>query len=238
MNDTVVLIPARLKATRFPNKPFAKIDGIPMMHYVYNAVSRSQYDVYLAICDNKIKKYCEDHNLPFIMTDPKHPSGSDRIGEAISKIEKKFNYEYVINLQGDMPFVKEKYIKMLRDKLNSYKMTTLACQFINAEEANNTSKVKVKINKKNIAIDFSRDLKEKRNINNKIFHHIGIYGFQKKFLKEYISSPISDREIKEKLEQLRVLENVKIHVSQISEEILGVDTIEDLDRVNKLIDKR
>tara|TARA_Y100000996_G_scaffold408354_2_gene387291 strand:- start:2044 stop:2766 length:723 start_codon:yes stop_codon:yes gene_type:complete len=238
MNDTIVLIPVRLQASRFPNKPFAKIGELPMMHYVFKAVSKSGYDVYLAICDNEIKDYCEEHKLPFIMTDPKHPSGSDRIGEAIKIIEKKFNYEFIINVQGDMPFVSEKYINSLRDNLASYKMTTLACPFTDNEEAKIISKVKVKINEKdNTALDFSRKINNLENINKTIFHHIGIYGFQKIFLKEYISLPVSERERKEKLEQLRVIEQIKIHVTKISEEILGVDTVEDLDKVNKLIHK-
>ena len=111
-------------------------------------------------------------------------------------------------------------------------MTTLACPFVDIKEATNTSKVKVKINEKdNTALDFTRSLNASKNINKSIFHHIGIYGFQKDFLKEYISLPTSVREKEEKLEQLRVIDKVKIHVTKISEEILGVDTIEDLDKL-------
>ena len=105
MNDTIVLIPVRLQATRFPNKPFAKIGDLPMLHYVYNAAFKSNFDVFLAICDEEIRDYCQNHQLPFVMTDPNHPSGSDRIGEALSKIEEHTHYDFIINVQGDMPFI-------------------------------------------------------------------------------------------------------------------------------------
>ena len=89
MIDTVILIPVRLKATRFPNKPFAKIAGIPMLHFVYKAASKSLSNVYLAICDNEVENYCIDNELKYIFTNPDHVSGTDRIGEAVSILEKK-----------------------------------------------------------------------------------------------------------------------------------------------------
>ena len=236
MNDTIVLIPVRLQATRFPNKPFAKIGNLPMFHYVYNAALKSDFDVFLAICDKEIEEYCQKHQLSFIMTDPKHPSGSDRIGEALLKIEKNSLYNFVINVQGDMPFINKTYIQSLRRNLENFKMTTLACPFLHSQEASNISKVKVEIDTiKNIALNFSRQVDDKKNLNKTIFHHIGVYGFQKNFLKKYISLPQSQRELVEKLEQLRVLGLEKIHITYIKNEILGVDTKEDLDRVNQII---
>lgn len=236
MNDTIVLIPVRLQATRFPNKPLAKIGDLPMLHYVYNAAFKSNFDVFLAICDEEIRDYCQNHQLPFVMTDPRHPSGSDRIGEALSKIEEHTHYDFIINVQGDMPFINQNYIQSLRSNLESFKMTTLACPFINSQEAKTPSKVKVEIDDiQNIAIDFSRQISDEKNLNTTIFHHIGVYGYQKKFLKRYISLPQTQRELNEKLEQLRVLDLEKIHITCIKNEILGVDTKEDLDRVNQII---
>ena len=238
MNDTVIVIPVRLKATRFPNKPFAIINNLPMLHYVFNASSKLFPNVYLAICDPEVKEYCDNNNINYILTDPDHLSGTDRIGEAIAKLEKKkLDINFVINVQGDMPFIKHEYIQSLIKNLSHYKMTTLACPFSEKNDAENSSKVKVEIedDKNFVAKDFSRVCKDKSKLNKSIFHHIGVYGFQKQFLKDYVSQKPTSRELEEKLEQLRVLENTKIGITIIEKEILGVDTKEDLDRVNQLI---
>jgi len=237
MIDTVIVIPVRLQASRFPNKPFAKIGNLPMLHYVFNAASKSFENVFLAICDLEVEDYCNKNNLPFVLTNPNHISGSDRIGEAVEKLEKKLSFDFIINVQGDMPFIKKEYISSLRENLSNYKMSTLACPFKNKVEAESLSKVKVEVaNHENlVAKDFSRTLIDTSKLNKSIFHHIGVYGFQKQFLKEYISQRPTKRELEEKLEQLRVSENIKISITIIDEEILGVDTKEDLDTVNKLI---
>ena len=237
MDDTVILIPVRLQATRFPNKPFAKIGNLPMLHYVYNSAAKFFSNVYLAICDQTVEEYCAEHNIQYIMTDSGHVSGSDRIGEAIEILENQKDFKYIINLQGDMPFIKEEYIKALREKLFIYEMSTLACPFKDLEEASNESKVKVEIEEgeESIANDFYRVIKSKKKINKNIFHHIGVYGYQKDILKKFISLPPTKREQEEKLEQLRIIDKAKISVVHIEKEILGVDTKEDLDTVNQQI---
>ena len=237
MDDTVILIPVRLQATRFPNKPFAKIGNLPMLHYVYNTASNFFPNVYLAICDQTVEEYCTEHNIQYIMTDSGHISGSDRIGEAIEILENQKNFKYIINLQGDMPFIKEEYIKALREKLLSYEMSTLACPFKDLQEASNESKVKVEIEEggATVANDFYRVIKTNKKINKNVFHHIGVYGYQKDFLKKFISLPPTQREQEEKLEQLRIIDKTKISIVHIEKEILGVDTKEDLDTVNQQI---
>ena len=164
MDDTVILIPVRLQATRFPNKPFAKIGNLPMLHYVYNSAAKFFSNVYLAICDQTVEEYCAEHKIQYIMTDSGHVSGSDRIGEAIEILENQKDFKYIINLQGDMPFIKEEYIKALREKLFIYEMSTLACPFKDLEEASNESKVKVEIEEgeESIANDFYRVIKSKK----------------------------------------------------------------------------
>ena len=237
MDDTVILIPVRVQATRFPNKPFAKIGNLPMLHYVYNSAAKFFSNVYLAICDQTVEEYCAEHNIQYIMTDSGHISGSDRIGEAIEILENQKDFKFIINLQGDMPFIEEEYIKALREKLLTYEMSTLACPFKDSEEASNNSKVKVEIEEgeETIANDFYRVIKSNKKINKNIFHHIGVYGYQKDFLKKFISLPPTKREQEEKLEQLRVIDKTKISVVHIEKEILGVDTQEDLDTVNQQI---
>ena len=238
MNDTVIIIPIRLKASRFPNKPFAKIGDLPMFHYIYKRVSNISGNLFLAICDQEVKEYCDKMKLKYIMTDPNHMSGSDRIGEAIKKLEEIIKFEYVINVQGDMPFIKDNHINVLKERLLKFQMSTLACPFVNLNEAYNSSKVKVLIDENNCALDFSRTLDDKLKVNKSIFHHIGIYGYHIDFLSNFISLSPTRRELSEKLEQLRIIETDKIGISIIKEEILGVDTQEDLDRVNRLIYKK
>ena len=237
MDDTVILIPVRLQAKRFPNKPFAKIGNLPMLHYVYNSAAKFFSNVYLAICDQTVEEYCAEHNIQYIMTDSGHVSGSDRIGEAIEILENQKDFKFIINLQGDMHFIKEEYIKALREKLMNYEMSTLASPFKDSEEASNNSKVKVEIEEgeETIANDFYRVIKSNKKINENVFHHIGVYGYQKDFLKKFISLPPTTREQKEKLEQLRIIDKAKISVVHIEKEILGVDTKEDLDTVNQQI---
>ena len=237
MDDTVILIPVRLQATRFPNKPFAKIGDLPMLHYVYNSAANYFSNVYLAICDQAVEDYCIEHNIQYIMTDSDHISGSDRIGEAIEILENQKDFKYIINLQGDMPFIQEEYIKALKEKLLTYEMSTLACPFKDLKEAVNESKVKVEINEgeETFAKDFYRVIKSNKKINQSFFHHIGVYGYQKDFLKKFISLPPTKREKEEKLEQLRIIDKTKISIVHIEKEILGVDTKEDLDRVNQQI---
>ena len=100
MNDTIIIIPIRLKASRFPNKPFAKIGDLPMLHYIYKRVSDITDNLLLAICDQEVREYCEQMKLKFIMTDPNHMSGTDRIGEAVRKLEEMKKFKFVINVHG------------------------------------------------------------------------------------------------------------------------------------------
>ena len=238
--NIVSIIPVRLAATRFPNKPFAKIDGLPMFHYVYNRVLESCTNTLLAICDEKIETYCRNHNLQFISTNPNHQSGSDRVGEVISKIEMKENIHKVINVQGDMPFISKEHIKLLISKIDYFEMSTLGCPFIDKKEFRDLNKVKLLIkedNKNVVAENFFREPMHASEMNVNTFHHIGLYGYQISFLKKFLQMPISEREKTEKLEQLRIQDLNKIGVSIIKENILGVDTKEDLIKVNNILKK-
>jgi len=238
MKDTLIIIPIRLNAKRFPNKPFAKIGNLPMLHYVYKRVSDITKNLYLAICDQEVKEYCEDMDLKYIMTEPNHKSGSDRIGEAIKKLDEIIEFKFVINVQGDMPFINYNHIKLLREKLLKFQISTLACPFISLNEAKNNSKVKVLTDESERVLDFSRVLDNGLKINENVFHHIGVYAYHKKSLLNFISLPQTKRELDEKLEQLRIIDTHKIGISIVNEEILGVDTKEDLDRVNWLLQQK
>ncbi len=236
--NIVSIIPVRLAATRFPNKPFAQINGLPMFHYVYNRVLENCSNTLLAICDEKIETYCRIHNLQFISTNPNHQSGTDRVGEVISKIESKENINKIINIQGDMPFISAEHIELLSNKIDHFEMSTLGCPFLDKNEFHDMNKVKLLINEdKNniIAENFFRKPTYDSEMNLNTFHHIGLYGYQISFLKKFLKLPISEREKNEKLEQLRIKDLNKIGVSLIKENILGVDTKEDLIKVNQIL---
>lgn len=230
------LIPVRLAASRYPNKPFAVIKGLPMFHFIYKQIVNSYPNTYLATCDKEVEKYCMANQLKFIHTDPNHISGTDRIGEATKSLEKNFNIEKIINIQGDMPFIKPKHIKILINNLNKFEMSTLCCPFKDEDEFKDLNKVKLLISNKNkFAENFSRKPIIGKSMNINIFHHIGLYGYQMTFLREFLKMPISNREKSEKLEQLRLSNLNRIGVSLIKENILGVDTPEDLIRVNQIL---
>ena len=234
------IIPVRLAATRFPNKPFAQIQGLPMFHYVYNRVITSYPNTFLATCDEEIETYCSQHNLQFIHTNSNHQSGTDRIGEAVSKIEKKANFNKVINIQGDMPFITSNHIELLLKTIDYFEMSTLCCPFVDEVEFQDTNKVKLSIKEKennSMAENFFRKPNRTSEMNLNTFHHIGLYGYQISFLKDFLKMPISEREKNEKLEQLRIKDLNRIGVSLINENILGVDTKEDLIRVNQILKK-
>ncbi|MDA1283756.1 MAG: 3-deoxy-manno-octulosonate cytidylyltransferase [Proteobacteria bacterium] len=238
--NIVSIIPVRLAATRFPNKPFAQIQGLPMFHYIYNRVITSYPNTFLATCDEEIETYCKQYNLKFIHTDPDHQSGTDRIGEAISKIETKENFNKVVNIQGDMPFITTNHIELLLKTIDYFEMSTLCCPFVDEVEFQDINKVKLTIKENeniSMAENFFRKPTETSGMNLNTFHHIGLYGYQISFLKDFLKMPISEREKNEKLEQLRIKDLNRIGVSLIKENILGVDTKEDLIRVNQILKK-
>ena len=139
MNDTLVIIPIRLKASRFPNKPFAHIGDVPMLHYVYNRVSAFTENLYLAICDQEVKNYCEKMDLQYVMTDPDHLSGSDRIGEAVKKIEEDIKFKYVINVQGDMPYISPEQIVQCHSLVKQFDVGTLIYDMSSQDQVNPNS---------------------------------------------------------------------------------------------------
>ena len=131
-----------------------------------------------------------------------------------------------------MPFISVSHLKLLKEKLLQFQISTLACPFVNIDEAKNSSKVKVTIDQLNYASNFSRILDSNLKINKNVFHHIGVYGYKVSFLKKFSSLPNSKLEKIEKLEQLRALENgYDIHVLEVKTfEAWGIDTPEDLEK--------
>lgn len=242
MNNTVILIPSHLRATRLPNKPLLLINNKPMIvHCWQRAIESKIGDVYVATADEEIAKVIKVVGGKSILTSKEHKTGSDRIFEAIEKdfSEKPKN---IINLQGDMPNISPSAIQLLDKfmKNNSYQIATLATELNSRKDLENKNIVKVEtkkemqINNFENALDFFR----LRNINegNFYYHHVGIYGYQYETLKKFISLKRSDNEISRSLEQMRAMDNnISISVGLTDSYPLGVDTIEDLEEIRNIM---
>ena len=245
MKNTVIIIPARLEATRFPNKPLAKINNIPMILHVLNKAKQSKVgEVFVATPDKKIFDIVKNNGGVAILTKKKHFSGSDRVHEVFAR-ELNNEVDLIINLQGDMPNIKPDSIVKLEKLMRSNKcdIGTLASPFKDKNDLiNSNNAVKVQLDKILEEQSFfkAKDFfREKKDLNNEIiYHHIGIYAFTSIALTKYVRFVRSKLEIERNLEQMRAIENnliVKVGLSNSMP--LGVDTEEDLAKVIKEMKK-
>ena len=239
MKNTAIIIPTRLGAKRFQNKPLAKINGIPMIVHVLNRAKESKVgEVFVATPDSEIINIVKENGGHAILTKHEHSSGSDRVYEAYQK-ELKNNVDLIINLQGDMPNIKPNSILKLEKLMrqNDCDIGTLASFIKNDEEIIDANIVKVLVEQelKNDSFldakDFFRIKKDLKN--EKIYHHVGIYCFQSSQLKRYVELGESRQEKILKLEQIRLMGNIEIKVGYCDSNPLSIDTLEDLKRVEK-----
>ena len=242
MSKTIILIPSRLAAKRLPNKPLLKINGISIINHVYEKAKSSNIgDVFVATGDPQIFEEVTKNGGKCILTEKEHLTGTDRIFEAYQKI-KPNNVDYVINLQGDEPMIDIEDIKNLNTnaiKKNS-EIATLACKIKDKNILNKSNIVKVitneKISKENMTIanTFLREVS--LNINENIYHHIGIYMYKASILEKFINLKQSKNEIDRKLEQMRAIDNkIKINVILANSTPVGVDTKEDFLELKKIM---
>jgi len=239
MKNTAIIIPTRLGAKRFPNKPLAKINNVPMIIHVLNRAKESRVgEVLVATPDDEIFRIVKENGGRAILTRHDHPSGSDRVYEAYVKKLKKNNVDLIINLQGDMPNIKSNSIFKLEKLMrgNDCDIGTLASHIKNKDEISDPNVVKVHMNqalKNNDFLDAKDFFRIKRDLyNEKIYHHIGIYAFTNIALTKYVKLSRSKLEIERNLEQMRAVENnlvIKVGLSDFTP--LGVDTEEDLKKV-------
>ena len=242
MKNTAIIIPARLDAKRFPNKPLAKIKNIPMIiHCIRRAEESKVGEVYVATPDMKIFEIVNANGGKAILTSKKHKTGSDRIFECFEKLD-LIDINYIINLQGDEPNIDLNDLKHLYKLININKpeIGTMGAEIENKSKFNDENIVKVitenKITNENfpIALDFKRKTND-QIIN--IYHHIGIYAFKPEILKKIINLKQTKNEIKNRLEQLRAMENrIKINVALAKFSPIGIDTMEDYLALKKLLE--
>ena len=240
MKNTAIIIPTRLGAKRFSNKPLAKINNVPMIIHVLNRAKESKIgEVLVATPDNEIVQVVKENGGEAILTKPEHSSGSDRIYEAYIK-ELKNNVDLIINLQGDMPNIKPHSISKLEKLMrnNDCDIGTLASYIVDKNDITDTNVVKVEMNEMLKDDDFfkAKDFfRMKKDSNHeKIYHHIGIYAFTNIALTKYVKLARSKLEIQRNLEQMRAMENnMVIKVGFSDSTPLGVDTEEDLVKVSE-----
>lgn len=242
-----IIIPARLKSTRLPNKMLLDIAGKPMIQRVYEqAIKTTNFDdVIIATDSDEIYKVASAFGAKVIMTDPNHESGTDRIAETVIKLGLSDD-DIVVNVQGDEPLIPIENIEQTAQLLiinNKAVVSTLCEKITNSEDVYNPNNVKVVFDINQYALYFSRaPIPWERGVseNNEIkkaeyFRHIGIYGYKVGFLKEYSNLTQSPLEKYESLEQLRVLgHGYKIAIEQAQKPTpAGVDTLADLEKVRK-----
>ena len=245
----IVTIPARLAATRLPNKPLADIHGRPMIVHVWERVVAaigSIDQVIVAAGDAEIVDVMQSAGGRVVLTDPDLPSGSDRVFRAIQEIEKQdgITLEHIINVQGDLPTLAPEIVKKTANLLqDGSDMASLVAKIIDPREIDNPNVVKAivswdaastKQEKVGRGIYFTRAAAPSGD--GPYYHHIGIYGYQRDALEKFVNLPPSTLEKREKLEQLRALEDgMTIRLACVDTIPLGVDTQEDLERARKIL---
>ena len=243
--NPIVLIPARLAATRLPNKPLAAIAGVPMIVHVWRrAVAAAVGPVVVACGDNAIAKVIEREGGRAVMTDPRQPTGSDRIHEAMRRLDPNREHDAVINVQGDMPMLDPAAIRVALFGLADPEIdiATLAAEIRDPAALNATS-----VNK--VVAGFADPARPARALyfskavvpwgEGPHYEHIGLYAYRRAALDRFVTLTRGILEQRERLEQLRALEaGMRISVSLIDPARLGVqvDTPADLERARVLME--
>nr|WP_298685596.1 3-deoxy-manno-octulosonate cytidylyltransferase [uncultured Dongia sp.] len=245
----VILIPARMASTRLPDKPLADIHGVPMIVHVWRrAVEAKIGPVYVACAESAIKAAVEAAGGEAVLTDPNHPSGSDRIHEALAKIDPHGRFDAVVNVQGDLPTLDPHLLRRALDPLDDPEVdiATLAVEITREEERHDPNVVKAvaSFGKNGIAraLYFSRATVPANAVAGTVgphYHHIGLYAYRRVALERFVKLPAGILEQREKLEQLRALENgMRIDVALVDTLPLGVDTPAELDRARAMLAPR
>ncbi len=242
----VGIIPARYASTRFPGKPLIDIRGKSMLQRVYEQASKAKSlsKVVVATDDKRIYDHVQNFGGDAVMTAENHPSGTDRCWDALQQLNE--DYQYVINIQGDEPFIVPEQIDELAAVLNDGTVE-LATQMIEAESNEilfDKGEVKITLNTNNEALYFSRmvipyikGVDEKEwHTHHRYYRHVGMYAYRKDVLGKITALPVSSLEKAESLEQLRWLEHgFKIKCVATKYESHCIDTPEDVEKVLKLV---
>lgn len=235
----VGVIPARYNSTRIPGKPLIEIAGRPMIQWVYDRASQasSLAEVLVATEDERVLRTVEDFGGRALMTHSDHLSGLDRVAEVVESIQG----DVFVNIQGDEPLIAVDTIEKVCSAFEGnarVQVTTARVEITDPEEIKNPNVVKVVTNEQGRALYFSRaPIPYLRNEPGAIYKHLGIYGYRREFFGLLPKLRPSKLEKMEALEQLRLLENgIPIQVVEVAQDSIGVDILEDLDRVRPLLE--
>ncbi|MBB4304524.1 3-deoxy-manno-octulosonate cytidylyltransferase (CMP-KDO synthetase) [Rhodobium orientis] len=234
--SALVLVPARMSSTRLPGKPLAEIAGQPMIVQVWRRAMEAEIGPVVVACDDaRIAEAVAAAGGEAVLTDPAHQSGSDRIFEAIGKVDPDGRHSVIVNVQGDLPTIEPEAIRACFQPLETPEVdiATLATEITVAEERTNPNVVKMVGTEvapgRMRALYFTRATAPHGN--GPLYHHIGLYTYRRAALERFVSLPQSTLEKREKLEQLRALEDgMRIDVALVDTVPLGVDTPADLER--------
>ncbi len=240
-SSVLVLIPARLAATRLPDKPLADIAGKPMIvHVLERAHEAGIGRVVVATDSTAILSAVEAHGGEAVMTRDDHVSGSDRIHEAMLKLDPHGKARFIVNVQGDLPTIDPAIIGASLATLadGEADIATLAAEIVREEERTNPNVVKMIgtpiAPRRQRALYFSRATAPWGD--GPLFHHIGLYAYRREALERFVALPASPLERREKLEQLRALEaGMRIDVEIVDTVPLGVDAPADLERARQML---
>ncbi len=240
----VVLIPSRMTASRLPGKPLADIGGEPMIVQVWRRAREADIGpVVVAADDARILEAVRAAGGEAVMTDPGHPSGSDRIFEALGRFDPDGRFDVVVNVQGDLPTIEPRAVRAAIAPLDdpAVDIATLTAEIVRDEERTNPNVVKVvgsPIGPSRLrALYFTRATAPWGEGSH--FHHIGLYAYRRAALARFVTLPPSPLERREKLEQLRALEaGMRIDAEIVDTVPLGVDTPEDLERARAILAAR
>jgi len=245
MTSCLIVIPARLKATRLPDKPLADIGGEPMIVHVWRRAVEADCGAVLVATDaEKVRDAILKAGGQALMTRPDHVSGSDRVFEAVQRHDPSAKLETIVNLQGDLPTLDPSLVRACLGALREGEadIGTIAAEIVREEERTDPNVVKaigspLPGSSTLRALYFTRATAPYGE--GPLYHHIGIYAYTRRALQRFVSLPPSPLEMREKLEQLRALEaGMRIHVGLVDTVPLGVDTPPDLERARELLRSR
>ena len=244
MSDPLILIPARLAATRLPEKPLADILGEPMIVHVWRRAIESGVGPVVVCTDTPaVVAAIEAVGGLAVMTRADHPSGSDRLAEALAVIDPEGRHDVVVNVQGDLPTIDPAIIAAAVTPLadRAVDIATLCAEIVREEERTEPSVVKLvgsRLTPTRLrALYFTRATAPWGD--GPLYHHIGLYAYRRRALERFVALPPSPLEQREKLEQLRALEaGLRIDAVLVDDVPLGVDTPHDLDRARAVMAAR
>jgi 3-deoxy-manno-octulosonate cytidylyltransferase (CMP-KDO synthetase) len=241
MANPIVIIPARMAATRLPGKPLADIHGAPMIVHVWRRAMEAEVGpVWVATDDARVIDAVACAGGKAVMTRLDHPSGSDRVFEALGVVDAAGAYDIVVNVQGDLPTIESSVVRACLTPLAeaAVDIATLATPITREREKDDPNVVK--------AIATELDPSRLRALyftrarapwgEGRLLHHIGLYAYRREALKRFVAAPPSPLERREKLEQLRALEaGMRVDIALVETAPLGVDAPEDLERARAML---